>query len=86
MATAGALLVGKKRAPGAKSAGEKAGGAKSYGTLIRVTDKFAAALREAASFEGLSMAEFATAHLQSVVEKRFRDAIVRKAKQLGDEK
>jgi hypothetical protein len=50
------------------------------GRLIRVSDKFADAIMEAASFEKLSIAEFSDKHLLSIVEKRYKDAIMREAK------
>jgi hypothetical protein len=56
---------------------------KRYGTLIRVSDEFADALRQAAAFEGLSQGEFATRHLLAVVEKHYRDAVLKEAKRIG---
>jgi hypothetical protein len=57
-------------------------GAKRYGTLIRVSDKFADALRDAASFEKLSIAEFADAHLLAPVEKRYKEAVIKEARRI----
>jgi hypothetical protein len=71
--------------PVAKKKPTAKGEPKSYGTLIRVSDDFANALRAAASFEKLSMAAFATAYLQPVVEKRYRDAILKEAKRIEGE-
>lgn len=55
---------------------------KRYGTLIRVTDEFAEAVKRAASFENVSVAEFAGMHLLPVVEKRYREAVTREAKRM----
>jgi hypothetical protein len=55
---------------------------KRYGTLIRVSDEFAQAIRDAASFEKLSISEFANNHLLAVVQKRYRDAVVKEAKRM----
>lgn len=48
--------------------------------VIRVSDGFAEAIGRAASFEKISVAEFATRHLLPVVEKRYRDAVLKEAK------
>jgi hypothetical protein len=74
-----------------KTVGKKKSTAKGevrrYGTLIRVSDEFAEALKKAAQFELASMAEFANAVLLPIVEKRYRDAVLREAKRMeGDEK
>jgi hypothetical protein len=55
---------------------------KRYGTLIRVSDEFAEAIRDAASFEKLSVAEFATKHLLDRVRKRYREAVLKEAKRV----
>jgi hypothetical protein len=72
-AQAGVLDVAKKKAGAVP---------KKYGTLIRVSDEFAAALRDVVGFEKTSVAEFADAHLLSVVRKRYRDAILREARRM----
>ena len=72
----GGATVGKKKA-------EIKGPPKRYGTLIRVSDEFAEAIGRAASFEEKSIAEYATAHLLPVVEKRHRDAVIKEAKRMG---
>ncbi len=64
--------------PRAKDKGEP----KRYGTLIRVSDAFAVAIRDAAQMEKLSVAEFADAHLLPVAQKRYRDAVVKEARRL----
>ena len=56
--------------------------AKRYGTLIRVSDEFAAALRDVTGFEKTTVAEFADAHLLPVVRKRYRDAVLSAAKRI----
>jgi hypothetical protein len=55
---------------------------KRYGTLIRVSDEFAAALRDATGFEKSTVAEYADTHLLPVVRKRYRDAVLSTAKRL----
>lgn len=76
MSTAtGELAVAKKK-PTDK------GQPKRYGTLVRVSDVFAESLRRAASFEKLSMAEYAEAHLLPIVEKRYREVLLREAKRV----
>jgi hypothetical protein len=68
---------------------KKKGGAspKRYGTLVRVSDEFAAALRDACGFEKASVAEFADAHLLPVVRKRYREAVLKEARRMeGGEK
>jgi hypothetical protein len=67
----------------AKKKGEKA--PKRYGTLIRVSDAFAKALRDATRMEGVSAAEFADTHLLPIVQKRYRDAVLKRAKALESE-
>jgi hypothetical protein len=64
---------------------KKQGGTKEpkrYGTLIRVSDAFADALRNASSFEKMSMAEFSDSVLLPIVQKRYRDAVIREAKRM----
>ena len=56
---------------------------KQYGTLIRVSEEFAEAIRQASSFEGISQREFADHHLLPVVQKRYRDAVLKEAKRIG---
>jgi hypothetical protein len=58
------------------------GVAKRYGTLIRVTDDFAELMREASSFEKMSVAEYANTYLMPVVQKRHKEAVVSKAKKM----
>jgi hypothetical protein len=53
-----------------------------HGTLIRVSDDFAEAIRRASSFEGISVAEFSTLHLLPVVEKRYKDAVLKEARRV----
>jgi hypothetical protein len=59
------------------------GGPKQYGTLIRVSDEFAEAIRQASSFDAVSMREFADLHLLPAVRKHYRDAVLREAKRIG---
>jgi hypothetical protein len=62
---------------------KKAGQAqKRYGTLIRVSDEFAAAMKDVTGFEKVSTAEFADAVLLPVVRKRYRDGVLREAKRM----
>jgi hypothetical protein len=60
---------------------------KRYGTLIRVSDEFAEALRTVTGFEGSSTAEFADAVLLPIVRKRYREGVIKEARKLeGGEK
>jgi hypothetical protein len=66
-----------------KVAKKKSGPApKRYGTLIRVSDEFAEALRDVVGFEKSSISEFADAHLLPMVRKRYRDAVLKAAKRM----
>jgi hypothetical protein len=56
--------------------------AKRVGTLVRVTHEFAQALKDAASFEKLTMAQYATAHLLPVVRERHKAAVIREARRM----
>jgi hypothetical protein len=53
-----------------------------YGTLVRVSDEFAEALRDVVGFEKTSIAEFADAHLLPVVRKRYRESVLREARRI----
>jgi len=55
---------------------------KRYGTLIRVSDAFADALRNAASFEKMSIAEFADSYLRPATEKRYKEAVLKEARRM----
>lgn len=78
MATAnGGATVAK-----AKKKAEGEGLPRRYGTLIRVSDEFAEALKRAASFESLSMTEFTQVVLLPIVEKRYRDAVLKAARRM----
>ena len=55
---------------------------KRYGTLIRVSDEFAKALRDVTGFEKSTVAEFCDADLLPLVRKRYRDAILKEAKRM----
>jgi hypothetical protein len=61
---------------------KKKGEPKRYGTLVRVSDRFADALRSAASFDKTSMSEFADRVLLPVVEKHYRDAVLKEARRM----
>jgi hypothetical protein len=66
-----------------KVAKKKSGAApKKYGTLIRVSDEFADALRDVVGFEKTSIADYADSHLLPLVRKRYRDAVVKAARRL----
>jgi hypothetical protein len=52
------------------------------GTLIRVSDEFADALRDVTGFEKTTVAEFCDAHLLSLVRKRYRDVVIKEAKRM----
>jgi hypothetical protein len=70
------LDVGRKKAEGKP---------KRYGTLIRVSDEFADMITRASSFEGISVAEFATKYLFPITEKRYRDAVLKEANRMKGE-
>jgi hypothetical protein len=53
---------------------------KRKGTLIRVSDELAEALREATGLERMTVAEFGDQHILPVVRKRYRDALIKKAR------
>jgi len=53
-----------------------------YGTLIRVSDELAEALRHAVSIERISMAQFGDQYLLPVVRKRYREAVLREARRM----
>lgn len=55
---------------------------KRYGTLIRVSDELAAALREATGLEGVSTAEYGDLHILPMVQKRYKEIILKKAKKM----
>jgi len=56
--------------------------AKPHGTMIRVSEEFAAALSDATSIEKMSAEKFADAYLLPVVRKRYRDSVLKEAKRL----
>ncbi len=72
-ATAGVLDVAKKK-----------GGTfpKGQGTLIRVSDELADALREVAGLELTSIAKFGDVHLLPIVRRYYREAIIKKARRM----
>jgi hypothetical protein len=57
---------------------------KRHGTLIRVSDEFADALRDVTGFEKTSVAEFADSYLLPIVRKRYRDGVIKKARGLEE--
>lgn len=69
----------KKTTTGDKPAQEP----KRYGTLIRVSDQFADAIRNASTLEKLSMAEFADKHLLQAVTSRYRALLAAETKRIG---
>lgn len=66
----------------AKKAAKQEDSGRRYGTLIRVTDEFAEAIKRSASFEGSSIADYANRHLLPIVEKRYRDAVLKEARKM----
>jgi hypothetical protein len=76
-----AAAIGARDVVKKKKAGEPAV-PKRYGTLIRVSDRFAKAIKEASSFDQSSIAEYIDAHLLPIVEKKFADAVVKRAKRI----
>jgi hypothetical protein len=55
---------------------------KRYGTLIRVSDAFAQALRDVVGIEKTTVAEFCDAHLSPVARKRYRDSVLKEARRI----
>jgi hypothetical protein len=51
-------------------------------TLIRVSDDFAEAIKLVSTFERVSIAEFASVHLLTLVDERYRESVIREAKRL----
>ncbi len=74
------VSVSKERGVGRKKSHR--GGPRRHGTQIRVSDPFADTIVKAANAEGVSVAVFADTYLMAIVEKRYRDAIVKEAKRL----
>jgi hypothetical protein len=72
-------VVAEVRGVAKKKTGETP---KRYGTLIRVSDAFADALRDVTGFEKTTVAEFCDTLLLPVVRKRYRDAVIKKARGL----
>jgi hypothetical protein len=66
----------------AKKKDESSPEPKRYGTLIRVSDEFAGAIKDAASFQKLSIADFADSTLLPVVSKAYQEAVFNEASRL----
>ena len=58
---------------------------KRYGTLVRVSDAFADALRKTSALQGVSMADFADTHLLAVAQRIYREALAKESKRMGSE-
>jgi hypothetical protein len=58
---------------------------KRNGRLVRVSDEFAEALDDAVGLEKSTVAAFADAYLLPVVQKRYKDVILQKARRIGAE-
>lgn len=69
-----------------KKKSEAGGASKRYGTLVRVSDAFADALRRAAQLDDVTQADFADTHLLPVIDKKYREAVAREMKRLSGEK
>lgn len=54
-----------------------------YGTLIRVSDEFADAIRKASALADVSHSEFADDHLLAIVQRIYRDALAKESKRMG---
>jgi hypothetical protein len=67
----------------AKKRAATPGQPKRYGTLVRVSDEFADALRKASALQSVSMADFADTHLLAVVQKLYRDTLAKESKRMG---
>jgi hypothetical protein len=61
---------------------KKAESPKGKGTLIRVSDEFAAAVGEVARFENLSNADWLDALVLPLARKLYREAVIKKAKRM----
>jgi hypothetical protein len=59
--------------------------AKQGGTLIRVSDEFAAAIRDVIGVEHMSTADWLDKHQLASVRKRYREVIARINKEMEDE-
>lgn len=55
---------------------------KRHGSLIRVSEAFAEAIRDVVGLEKTSAAKFADTHLLPIVQKRYRDIILKKARKM----
>ncbi len=76
---AGERVVGRKKTQGDKP--------RRYGTQIRVSNAFADLIVKAANTEGLSVADYIDKHVTGLVEKRYKEAILKEAERLkGGEK
>jgi hypothetical protein len=75
--TAGVTRVGKRRTEPEP---------KRHGSLIRVSETFAEAIRELVAMERTSVAKFADAHLLPIVQKRYNAIIVQKARRIEGSK
>src|SRR4051812_10499998 len=71
--TSGVATMAKKKAD------EKP---KRAGTMVRVSDEFAEAMRLVTAFEGMSAAELADAVLLPILRKRYKDAVTPEARRL----
>lgn len=65
--------------------GKTSGKPKRYGTLIRVSDDLAEALRDVTSLEKISVAEYGDKHILPAVRKRYRDLILKAAKKMEEQ-
>jgi hypothetical protein len=70
MITAGERPVMAKKAP------------KRYGTLVRVSDQFAEALRLVTRFEDVSAAEFCDRHFLPIATRRYEEWVLKRAKDI----
>jgi hypothetical protein len=58
---------------------------KRKGRLVRVSEQFAEALDDAVGLEKTNVAAFADAYLLPIVQKRYKDVILQKARRIGAE-
>ena len=75
------MHVAIRGAPVAKKKSESTD-AKRYGTLIRVSDRFAEAIRGGAQMERVSMAEYCDSHFLATAEKRHKEAVLKEARRM----
>ena len=80
------MVVGLMDGPVAKKRAAPKDEAKKNGTMIRVTDEVAEALRKVCALEDMSAAEFSTAYYLPIIQKRYRELIAAESKRISDDR